>query len=171
MQFIREAAGTGTETPYTPEAMAEIFTALFDKIHPLAIGAIEQSYALSKLVGTQCLSTHMDPATEADQIKAIVDKLCDDYKSHQYPISRGEARRIGLKVQDATEPEEKAMMELFAFYTGREVMPSPLPPPGPVFTTHIAWLDSTSLHMRVEGQARVESEGVIKNLGDHWATY
>ena len=39
MQFIREAAGTDKEMPYTPEAMAEIFSALFDKIHPLAIGA------------------------------------------------------------------------------------------------------------------------------------
>ena len=61
MQFIREAAGTDKEMPYTPEAMAQIFTALFDKIHPLAIGAIEQSYALSKLIGMQCLGTHMDP--------------------------------------------------------------------------------------------------------------
>lgn len=42
MQFIREAAGTDKEMPYTPDAMAQIFTALFDKIHPLAIGAIEQ---------------------------------------------------------------------------------------------------------------------------------
>src|SRR5581483_4880496 len=35
MQFIREAAGTEKEMPYTPEAMAQIFTALFDKLHPL----------------------------------------------------------------------------------------------------------------------------------------
>lgn len=172
MQFIREAAGTESATiPYTPDALAQIFTALFDKIHPLAIGAIEQSYALSKLVGAQCLSTHMNRETEAAQIKSIVDTLCDDYKSHQYPISRAEARRVGLKVQDATEPEETAMMDLFRFYAGRQVMPSPLPKPGQAFATQIAWLDSTSLHMRVEGQSKVESEGVIKNLGDYWAAY
>jgi hypothetical protein len=29
----------------SPEAMAEIFVALFEKVHPLAIGAIQQSYA------------------------------------------------------------------------------------------------------------------------------
>ncbi len=59
MAFIRETAKPSDLTTYTPEAMAQIVTALFDKIHPLAIGAIEQSYALAKLIGTRCLSTHM----------------------------------------------------------------------------------------------------------------
>lgn len=87
MQFIRESAPAGVA--YTPEALAQIFGALFEKIHPLAIGAIEQSYALAKLVGRLCLETHMNPATEAPQIEAIVNRLCDSYKSHMFQIGSG----------------------------------------------------------------------------------
>lgn len=171
MQFIREAAGTDKEMPYTPEAMAQIFTALFDKIHPLAIGAIEQSYALSKLVGTQCLGTHMDPQADAAKIKEIVDKLCDGYKSHQYQINREEARRIGLNVVDAPDDVEKAMMELFRFYAARPVMPATMPKAGTMFQAHIAWLDSTGLHTRVEGNYEAGADGKAIYSGDQWVTY
>lgn len=183
MQFIREAAGSNkagngdtegegpSEMPYTPEAMAQIFTALFDKIHPLAIGAIEQSYALSKLVGTQCLGTHMDPVKDKVAIQAIVDKLCDDYKSHQYPICREEARRAGLKVENATKPVEAAMMDLFRFYSARPVLPSNIPSPGKQFDAHIAWLDSTDLQFRAEGQYIVKNAGEFAHLNDEWRAY
>lgn len=172
MQFIREAAGTGDDViPYTPEAMAQIFTALFDKIHPLAIGAIEQSYALSKLIGTQCLGTHMDPVGEADQIRAIVDRLCDEYKSHQYPISRQEAREIGLAVVDAPVDVEKAMMDVFRFYVGRPFMPSPPPKVGTAFQAQIAWLDSTSLHTQVDADYVVNGDGTFAHRGDKWVVY
>ena len=78
MQFIRDTGGpAGTQLSYTPEAMAEIFGALFDKIHPLAIGAIEQSYALAKLIARRCLESHMNAADDADKITKIVDRLCD----------------------------------------------------------------------------------------------
>jgi membrane-bound ClpP family serine protease len=42
MQFIREAAPKEAAVAYTPEALAQIFTALFDKIHPLAIGQLSR---------------------------------------------------------------------------------------------------------------------------------
>lgn len=171
MQFIREAAGTDKEMPYTPEAMAQIFTVLFDKIHPLAIGAIEQSYALSKLVATQCLSTHMDPATDAPKIEAIVDKLCDGYKSHQYQIGRDEAQKIGLKVVDGGEAVEDAMMDLFRFYVARPITPSEQPGTGQPFQAHIAWLDSTNLHLRVEGAYTADAAGKVTAMGDQWVPY
>lgn len=171
MQFIREAAGSDKEMPYTPEAMAQIFSALFDKIHPLAIGAIEQSYALSKLVGTQCLSTHMDPETDGAKIREIVDQLCDAYKSHQYQINRGEARRIGLKAVDAPDDVEAAMMNLFRFYIERPWMPATPPTPGQTFQAHIAWLDSSAMHFRVDANYVQQPDGTIKHAGDQWIAY
>ncbi len=171
MQFIREAAGSDKEIPYTPEALAQIFAALFDKIHPLAIGAIEQSYALSKLIGTQCLSTHMDPDADGAKIKEIVDRLCDDFKSHAYQISRAEARKIGLKAVDAPEDVEKAMMELFRFYIARPFTPSSPPKPGQQFQAHIAWLDSTAMHFRVEANYVQQADETAKPAGDQWVAY
>jgi hypothetical protein len=171
MQFIREAAGSDREIPYTPEALAQIFAALFDKIHPLAIGAIEQSYALSKLIGTQCLSTHMDPDTEGAKIKEIVDRLCDEYKSHQYQINRAEARKIGLKAIGASDAVEAAMVDLFRFYIARPFTPATQPSPGQPFEAHIAWLDSTAAHYRVKANVVVDQNGKVQFRGDEWTAY
>jgi hypothetical protein len=171
MQFIREAAGSATDNPYTPEALAQIFAALFDKIHPLVIGAIEQSYALSKLIGTRCLETHMTADGDAAKIEQIVDTLCDDFKSHAYQIPRGEAKKVGLKVSDATEPEQAAITDLLKFYLQRPFMPTQQPKPGQPFQHRIGWLDSTTLHMTVESSGQVDNEGRMKSLGDKWIAY
>jgi hypothetical protein len=171
MHFVREPTGPGVEMPYTPEAMAQIFSALFDKIHPLAIGAIEQSYALAKLVARMCLETHMDPAAEQAQIKAIVDRLCDDYKSHGYQINRSEARAAGLKAIDAPAPVATALVNLLKFYLARTVFPTAKPSSGKVAGVRIAWLDSTVANYRVDAQYSVLPDGKLEALGDGWVEY
>jgi ATP-dependent protease ClpP protease subunit len=171
MQFIREAGGNDKEMPYTPEAMAQIFTALFEKLHPLAIGAIEQSYALSKLIGRRCLETHMDPKQDEAKIGSIVDKLCDDYKSHAYQISRSEARGIGLNVVDASAPVEKALMDIWKLYMARPVLPAVAPAVGTTYQSYIAWLDSDALNMRVEGNFVAAAGGKLEPQGDRWVSY
>ena len=174
MTFIRETAKPSDETTYTPEAMAQIVTALFDKIHPLAIGAIEQSYALAKLIGARCLSTHMTNPSERASIDGIVNKLCDDYKSHAYPICRKEARDIGLKVVDAPPNVDRAMMDLLKFYMARDIgFPKTAlrPSPGQTFKLYIAWLDSANKQMRVEQDTLVEKDNQARPVGDRWIEY
>jgi hypothetical protein len=105
----------------SPDTSAQVYTALFDKVHPLAIGALEESWALAQQIGEQVLSTHMDPTTRSAEIKAIVDRLSDHYKSHLYQISRREARAIGLPVRDATDAESEATWALFDAYTHLKV--------------------------------------------------
>jgi hypothetical protein len=171
MQFIRESAPSGVA--YTPEALAQIFSSLFEKIHPLAIGAIEQSYALAKLVGRMCLETHMNAVTDKAQIDAIVNRLCDDYKSHSFPISRREAKAIGLKVVDAEPKVEAILLDLLKFYTGRPIDPftNAQPKPGQQLKMQIAWIDSVRAKFRVVQDARIGPKGEIESLGDQWLTY
>lgn len=172
MTFIKETAKPSADTTYTPEAMASIVTALFDKIHPLAIGAIEQSYALAKLIATRCLGTHMDPVNDKAKIEIIVNKLCDDYKSHAYPICRKEAREIGLKAIDANPSVDSAMMNLFKFYTGRSIgLPQTKLTPGQSLKLYLGWLESTNLQIRCEADAQVEKDNKLKYLGDKWVAY
>ena len=174
MTFIRETAKPGNDTPYSSEAMAHIVTALFDKIHPLAIGAIEQSYALAKLIGTRCLATHMTSPGDKERITSIVNGLCDDYKSHAYPICRKEARDIGLKVVDAPPNVDVAMMNLLKFYMAREIgLPknNARPSVGQQLKLYIGWLDSISKQMRVEQQSLVEKDDRLRSLGDAWLEY
>jgi hypothetical protein len=170
MQFIREAGQVNAEFVYTPEAMAQIFTALFDKLHPLAIGAIEQAYALSKLVATRCLETHMKGRTAKADIEHIVDKLCDDYKSHQYQIPRCEAKGIPLKVKDAPKRLEDQVMKLYRHYVARPMVPPNLVP-GLRYKAHIAWLDSTGMQLRCEAEQQLTPDGQVLPVGDRWTSY
>jgi hypothetical protein len=173
MQFIREAASTKESgVVYTPEAMAQIFSALFDKIHPLAIGAIEQTYALAKLIGTRCLETHMGTeAAAVEKITNLVDKLCDQYKSHSYPISRVEAKAIGLNVEFASETLQELLTELLVFYTQRKVGPFGQVSLGKTVKAHIAWLDSPRLKFRVEQELLVAQNNEMKSKSDQWLLY
>jgi len=172
MNFILNTAKPNNEMVYTPDAMAQIVTSLFDKIHPLAIGAIEQSYALSKLIGTRCLGTHLDPVKDKTKIEDIVNRLCDDYKSHAYPICRKEAREIGLNVIDADAQVDAALMKLVKFYLGR---PSGGPPAkitaGQNFKIYIGWLDSKNIQIRCEAEFHAEQTDKAKLIGDKWVNY
>lgn len=88
----------GPEESYTPEALATIFSTMFEYVHPLAMGAIEQSYALAKLISVKLLSTHMDPVEEKGRIEQIANELSDGFKSHLYQIGWVEAKGLGLPV-------------------------------------------------------------------------
>lgn len=171
MRWIFETAKPQDGPGYTAEAIAQIITALFEKIHPLAIGAIEQSYALAKLIGIQCLSTHMDPVKDKAQIEAIVNRLCDDYKSHAYQISRREAQDIGLNVTKPSAAIESAMMALLRFYLGRNIGVPPNPGPGQRLKLVIAWMDSGAINFRVDADAAMGQGGKVEMQGDRWVKY
>ena len=169
MKFIQEVDLENPEFAYTPEAMAQIFATLFDKIHPLAIGAIEQSYALAKLVGERCLGTHMKDEGDADKIIEIVSKLCDDYKSHLYRIGRAEAKELKLKVVYANAPVDGILTELLTFYNSRLV--GPFGSGGKPETNQIAWMDSTRTKFRCEQRLAQVKANQFEVKGDAWVRY
>ena len=113
----------------------------------------------------------MDPVKDREKIEGIVNKLCDDYKSHAYQISRREAREIGLNAVDATPEVDSAMMSLLKFYMARSTGQPPRLTAGNSFKMYIAWLDSVDLQMRVEADAQVVQGNELKMLGDKWMTY
>lgn len=117
----------------SPEAYASVISALFDKVHPLALGAIEQSYALAKLVTKRMLATHMDEDKDAEVINKLADSLSDDYKSHQFPIGPMEAKRLGLKVVEAPDDLYAAMWGLMRYYDDNVDRSPKLMPKGTVF--------------------------------------
>ena len=108
------------------------------------------------------------------EIQAIVDRLCDDYKSHQYQISRQGGAQDRPEGCDAPDDVESAMMDIFRFYMARPFMPftSITPPtPGQSFQAHIALarLDE-SAHARIEGkyevQGRRDGRRTRRRVGD-----
>jgi len=98
MQFVREQLGDA----YPSQNLALIISELFKHVNPLSIGAIEQTYNLSRLITRKVLKTHKQPMPD-EQIAKVVDALAGQYFSHTYPISRDEAEKdLGLNI---TKPD------------------------------------------------------------------
>ena len=171
MKFIRDEMNLNTTS--SPEAWAQIISALFDKIHPLAIGAIEQSYALSKLTARSCLETHMDAQNDAEKIESIIDTLCDDYMSHQYRISRREAKNIGLNVVTPSTDVENLMLQIFQHYNSREIIPplSKAPAKNEKVFGSIAWIESTRMKFHCSQEFVVGDKNNLTPVNDAWKTY
>jgi hypothetical protein len=105
---------------------------LFSHVNPLAIGAIEQSYELSRLITRKVLGTRNEKLPPK-QVEEIVDRLAGKYFSHGYPISRDEVEAdLQLPVTKANPGDSLfvAIEALNAFYTG--VFEKQQPVPGPV---------------------------------------
>jgi len=113
MAFVKKEAEKGL----TPEGMVGVYQALFDKVHPLAVGAIEQSYDLSKQVTRKILQTYMDPENDKGKIEKLADLLSDHYKSHVLQIGWREAKEfLGLNVTYDNGELYELMIRLLELY-------------------------------------------------------
>ncbi|HUA21538.1 MAG TPA: hypothetical protein VMB25_22490 [Bryobacteraceae bacterium] len=100
IQFIREQLGDS----YPQQNLAQIVSELFKYINPLALGALEQTYNLSRLITKKVLGTHVQKLPD-EQISKIVEVLSGQYYSHAFLISRDDVEKdLGLKV---TRPDAK----------------------------------------------------------------
>jgi hypothetical protein len=93
---------------------ANPYAALFQHVHPLVIGAVDRSSALSTRLCIEILGYHMDDPAKA---QAISDTLNSGYPSHSYPITLREAERIGLKVEPLDDRLNGKLLELNAVYS------------------------------------------------------
>jgi len=96
------------------DSTANPYQALFPFIHPLVIGAVDRSSALSTRICEEILSYHMKDAKQTAEISNI---LNSGYPSHSYPITLREARRIGLKVDSMSEDVNSMLFELNEIYS------------------------------------------------------
>ena len=96
------------------DSTANPYQALFPFIHPLVIGAVDRSSALSTRICEEILSYHMKDAKQTAEISNI---LNSGYPSHSYPITLREAKRIGLKVDAMSEDVNSMLFELNEIYS------------------------------------------------------
>jgi len=165
MEFIKSEINEPT-----PEAMATVFSSLFNEIHPLAIGAIQQSYALARLVSKKALSTHMDSEKEADKIQRIVDAFSDEFYSHGYRIAWREAQELGLKVTYAESDLWDAMEVLYRDYHAffrrvRELKDNLLGRP-------LVWIDTACQRSVLEQTLQKSNHGKLEATSlPQWQTF
>ena len=102
------------------EDLAKIFNKFTEsnpQIHPLALGNVNRTHNLIRLLAKRLLKSHTKPMKE-DEVDKVVDFLTEKLYSHQYFIGRKEAKEeIGIKtVTDADEALAKTMSDLFEEY-------------------------------------------------------
>lgn len=93
---------------------ANPYEALFPFVHPLVIGAVDRSSALSTRICEEILSYHIHNQAKAKAISGI---LNSGYPSHSYPITLREAKRIGLNAESMTEEVNSLLFELNEIYS------------------------------------------------------
>jgi hypothetical protein len=101
-------------TEQAKDSTANPYEALFPFVHPLVIGAVDRSSALSTRICEEILSYHMDDALRAREISNI---LNSGYPSHNYPITLREAKRIGLNVEPMDDGVNALLFELNEIYS------------------------------------------------------
>lgn len=120
IKFIaQQLKDQGKDLKYTPTDMTNIVSKLFEKIEPLAIGAVERAYGLSRLVTRKVLETHLDPDKDKDKIETIVNKIGGEYFSHSFPISRRDIEQeLKLKVEKPDADLFGKIWTLYEYYRG-----------------------------------------------------
>lgn len=87
------------------------------QIHPLALGNINRTHNLIRILAKRLLKSHKSPMKE-EEIEKVVDYFTEKLYSHQYYIGRKEAKEdLGLRtVINANENLSKAMTDLYEEY-------------------------------------------------------
>ncbi|HTM37338.1 MAG TPA: hypothetical protein VL156_11360 [Terriglobales bacterium] len=93
---------------------ANPYGSLFTHVHPLVIGAVDRSSALSTKLCVEILSYHLKDARRARRISNI---LNSEYPAHSYPITLREAQRIGLKAEPLRDTTNRLLFELNEIYS------------------------------------------------------
>ena len=102
------------------EDLTKIFNKFVEsnpQIHPLALGNINRTHNLIRMLAKRLLKSHNSPM-EHDKIDKIVDDFTEKLYSHQYFIGRKEAKNdLGLKsVEFADEELSELMSKLYEEY-------------------------------------------------------
>lgn len=95
-------------------AKANPYESLFAYVHPLVIGAVDRSSALSTKLCEEILSYHLKDAQRTKRISTV---LNSSYPSHGYPITLKEAKRIGLHAEALNDSVNELLFDLNEVYS------------------------------------------------------
>lgn len=118
--FARQGAGIKKN-----EDITKVFQLLVEKIHPLALGGVYRANEQIKMLSKKLLEKHVKDPTKVEQIINILTK---ELYSHDYIISRREAKDIlGLPVI-YNEEIEGLVWQLFLLYSEQSELMKPFIP-------------------------------------------
>ncbi|MBI4487906.1 MAG: hypothetical protein HY694_02375 [Deltaproteobacteria bacterium] len=110
------------------QEMVAVFNQLSEKIHPLALGNIYRGYRMAKTLSEKLLKLHMKPKRDEKKIQKIIDHLTGLISIHNYPVTRDEAKDLGLNVEFATGGIEDAIWAVYESYAEEMELGKPYNP-------------------------------------------
>lgn len=171
-------------------SMIRVLESLASKIHPIALGNVQRSRTQIQMLATKLLASRKAAGSEA-QVKKVVQVVTRELGSHDYIISRREARdELGLPVTFPSAEVENRMWRLFKSYEremqlttpyNQEALLGPLPQATIVFRR--AFVESaplTSIYETERNVSRVQMmtpQGIQapgfqeQVLREAWVTY
>jgi hypothetical protein len=98
------------------DELVQAFSKLADRVHPLTLGSAKRGTGQARMLGEKLLRLR-DPSMEPHRIATLIEELTTKLYYHGHPISRAEAKEdLGLHVEYAPEPVERAMWDLYLAY-------------------------------------------------------
>jgi hypothetical protein len=130
LDLAREEAGI-------PDAasMRRVFLQLATDVRPLALGQVFRARSQIRMLIRKLLQLHQRPP-RFWEVRRIVKALSQELLSHDYLITRQEAKALGLAVTFATPEDERSMLALYRDYEDTMQLQEPfnleteLPGPG-----------------------------------------
>jgi hypothetical protein len=157
LNLAREEAGL-----HDSQAMREVFARLATDVRPLALGQVFRARSQIRMLIRKLLLLHENPpgrsriegllkaAPARRRMRSIVTTLSERLLSHDYLITRAEAKSLGLKVKFASADEEGRMLALYRDYEAAMQLSEPfnvetvLPTPGTLqITFERAYIESS----------------------------
>lgn len=143
------------------KALSAAYNKLTEHIHPLVLGDVYRSQKQIQMLAEKLLRMSY---SDKQKIKKIVSFLCSDSGSHDYTISRTEARSLGLHIESPTQEIYEDMKSWF-IDTSRELEFSTPYDPARILGAHdqIAYSFKRCLIESVDyGQDVLVSEGILE---------
>lgn len=107
LRFAQEKVGLGDQ-----KHMLEVFRHFCDEVGSVPIGVAARSSQLTVTMGERLLGLHMKEE-ERQKARAISEALNTKFFHHGYPVSRNEAKEIGLKVGKSDVELEELMWSVW----------------------------------------------------------
>ncbi|MGB3070406.1 MAG: hypothetical protein WBC18_17760 [Ottowia sp.] len=94
--------------------LLSVFNHFCEEVGSVAVGIAARSAHLGVSMGEKLLQLHMKADGERAKARSISEKLTRDFFHHGYPLSRTEAKSIGLPIADRHLEVEKLMWSIWA---------------------------------------------------------
>jgi hypothetical protein len=107
------------------EQMIEIYKQLGEKVHPLSLGNAYRAIRMARQIAEKLLRIHIK---DEERIKKIVKAITSDICIHGYPITRDEAKDLGLEIEEPDVALEKDIWNLYEVYAKKMKLSIPFHP-------------------------------------------